>query len=114
MPEASRLMFIEDLAAEGVLSRNLVWQWNDETDEEDQYKEVIYFTYERFGDHLMAAHLIKNYIDKTNPAESFRQNEKIQRLIGSHKGIHHNRGWECSIKCVIFSNPQKRLNTLTV
>ncbi|MBP2834342.1 hypothetical protein J8281_19345, partial [Aquimarina sp. U1-2] len=50
--------FLDDLISEGVFSKNLFWNSKD-----DKYEEGIYFSYERFEDHLKAKFLLTNIED---------------------------------------------------
>lgn len=59
---------LDDLISEGLLTKNLYYDGND-------YTENIYFAYERFEDHLKVAYLFDNYLDQSNPTQSFKQNE---------------------------------------
>ncbi|WP_212592920.1 hypothetical protein [Spirosoma terrae] len=91
VPEPSRGQYIADLIAEGILSKNFTQRWDQDT-QQMKGEEIIYFTYERFGDHLMVTHLINNHVDKNSPEYSFKQDTKLQLLISGEKAIHKNEG----------------------
>lgn len=75
--------FIEDLIAEGVLSKNLFWE------SDDQSEEGIYLAYERFEDHLMAQFLLGKY---PNIEEEFKEGGNLYQYIDNEKSIYSNRG----------------------
>jgi hypothetical protein len=91
LAEPDRIRFFEDLIVEGVLNKDLDYQWQEDKGEVSQ-REVIYFTYERFGDHLIAAHLIDQYVDKKNPENSFAYNPKLVKLFDNQRGLQPNQG----------------------
>lgn len=74
--------FIENLIVEGVLSKNLFWKSNN------QYQEGVYFTYERFEDHLMAQYLLEEY---PNIEEEFKEGGNLYKYIDTEKSIYSNR-----------------------
>lgn len=73
--------FLDDLIIEGLLTKNLFY---------DDKKDYIYFAYERFEDHLKAKYLLDNYLDISNPAESFEK-EPLSNYFND-KNINYNRG----------------------
>ncbi|MCX6214223.1 ATP-binding protein [Spirosoma sp.] len=89
--EPRRGQYIEDLISEGILSKNFLQRWDQKT-QQLKGEEILFFTYERFGDHLMVSHLIDNYVNKVKPKESFEQDTKLQLLISGDNAIHKNEG----------------------
>ena len=67
--------FVDNLVAEGVLSKNLFRRENDE------YEERIYFAYERFGDHFAADYLLEKYLDRDNPEIAFQDGGALAQYI---------------------------------
>lgn len=69
---------LEDLVSEGLLSKNLFFK-------DGEYIEGIYFSYERFHDHLTVKYLFDNFLDKDNPKDSFENNEEFFRYYNLWK-----------------------------
>lgn len=69
---------LEDLVSEGLLSKNLFFK-------DGEYLEGIYFSYERFHDHLTVKYLFDNFLDKDNPKDSFENNEEFFRYYNLWK-----------------------------
>jgi hypothetical protein len=67
--------FVDNLVAEGVLSKNL-FRWKN-----DEYEEYIYFAYERFGDHFAADYLLEKYLDRNNPETVFQDDGALAQYI---------------------------------
>jgi hypothetical protein len=65
----------QDLISEGLLTQNLYW------DQEGNYFEGVYISYERFSDHLIAAYLLEKYLNKKNPQSSFIDDHKFQKIL---------------------------------
>lgn len=76
--------FFQDLVSEGLLTQNLYWG------KEGNHFEGVYISYERFSDHLIAAHLLANFLDKKNPKGSFIDDTKFAKTI---KGIATKLGF---------------------
>lgn len=79
----SKKGFIEELIVEGVLSKNLFWQ------EEDNYEEGVYLAYERFEDHLTAQYLLQQY---ANPADEFKEGGQLYVYVKDGYSIYRNKG----------------------
>ena len=76
--------FIEALISEGVLSKNVFWL------KDNEYKEGIYFAYERFEDHFTVAYLLENSFDKEEPEQAFKEDGALAKYIENnyrHQGI---------------------------
>jgi hypothetical protein len=69
---------LDDLVSEGLFSKNLFFKDGD-------YIEGIYFSYERFHDHLTVKYLFDNFLDKNNPKDSFENNEEFFRYYNVWK-----------------------------
>jgi len=70
---------LSDMIQESIFIRNC----------RDNYKtgkkeEVIYFAYERFGDHFIANELIKDFKDREEVLRAFSQEEKLGKLMKEH------------------------------
>lgn len=67
---------LNDMIQESVFMRNC--QDNYRTEEKE---EVIYFAYERFGDHFIANELIKDFQDQEEVLRAFSKEEKLGKLM---------------------------------
>lgn len=76
--------FIDELILEGVLSKNLFWNY-----EKKDFDEVIYLSFERFEDHLTAQFLIERFPDLE---KEFGENGSLNQLVFDHWAIMENRG----------------------
>lgn len=79
-----RAVFFNDLIDEGVLSKNLYWN-KDKSNEEG-----VYFSYERFFDHIVASFLIKNIGKK--PLKAFKQGGQLFSYFRDERTCHKNKG----------------------
>lgn len=70
--------FVDALISEGVLSKN-TYRIND------SYEEGVYFTYERFEDHLAANYLLQKYLDDNNAKTIFRSGELAKYIAKSYQ-----------------------------
>lgn len=77
---------LEALISEGLLSCNLFW-----TDQR-KYEDGIYFTYERFEDHLTANFLLEQYMNKNFPEKSFNQGNKLFEFVKDKHACSLNKG----------------------
>jgi hypothetical protein len=75
-----------DLLRENVWSEDRNYDYTD-----DKYKDVVRFTYERFGDHLMAGYLLEKYFTPEVPKQAFQKEGYFYDLFKGnfwkHKGI---------------------------
>lgn len=71
---------LDAIISVGLLSKNYHYKLED---------EVIYFSYERFGDHLVVKCLLDNYFDANNPIFSFNNSPFLSRYfnIWNYVGI---------------------------
>lgn len=81
---ASQLL--QDIISEGILTKNISWESRS-----IQY-EVVYFSYEKFGDHLICSYLIEHYIDKTNLGGSFKEGSRLYKIFENENTVFFNRG----------------------
>lgn len=65
--------FFDALIEEGVLSKNLFWT------DDNTYKEGVYFSYERFLDHLTASFFIRDF--GNNPISAFKKRGKLNKFF---------------------------------
>ena len=74
---------LEVLISEGVLTKNCYYI------DEGQYEEGIYLTYERFEDHTLVSHLLKEDIDLE---DSFGKDGQLHQFIKDGQSCHVNQG----------------------
>jgi hypothetical protein len=77
-------MFIDSLIHEGVLSKNMYYR------EHDEPEEGIYFSYERFFDHLVAANLIEDIGE--NPMKHFNLKGRLYSYFKDEETCFNNLG----------------------
>ncbi len=78
--------FFGDIIAEGLITENIYWT------EDSEHVVGFYITYERFSDHLVSSYLIENYIDKSNPTESFEVGKRMYKLLENDNTAYFNNG----------------------
>lgn len=76
---------LDDLVSEGLLTQNLQYDY-----ETKAYHEAVYFSYERFEDHLKVKYLLEKYLDRDNPKESFEK-ESLYSYFENNK-MYYNKG----------------------
>lgn len=74
------------LISEGLLTEDIVYL-NRGVEE-----EVVRFTYERFGDHLIAKFLLDKHLDTTDPQSSFNFGKPLGELLTNERTIWIARG----------------------
>lgn len=74
--------YLDELVSEGVFSKNLFWK------DDGKYEEGIYFTYERFEDHIICKYLLESY---SNIEEEFKQGGNLFKYI-EDRGLYLHRG----------------------
>lgn len=97
--------FFQDLISEGLLTQNYYWGKGG------SHYEGVYISYERFSDHLIAAHLIEKYLDKKIPKSSFTEDTKLVKWL---KEFGIKFGIKCSRKKLfeyLKNEDQARYNT---
>lgn len=65
----------QDLISEGILTQNVYW------DDKGNHYEGVYISYERFSDHLIASHLLTNYLNRKYPKKSFSDDSRFVKII---------------------------------
>ena len=75
--------FIEELISEGIFSKNLFWQ------SDNNYEEGIYLAYERFEDHLMSQYLLEKY---SNLEKEFKAGGNLHQYVKNENSIYVNKG----------------------
>lgn len=75
--------FIEELIVEGVLSKNLFWN------EENNYEEGVYLAYERFEDHLTVQYLLEHYSELK---KEFNEGGKLFNYVEDENAIYMHKG----------------------
>lgn len=78
--------FFQDLISEGLLTQNLYWE------KDGNHFDGIYVSYERFSDHLICTYLLENYFDKSNPTDSFKEGNRLHKLVANHNATVLNQG----------------------
>ena len=78
-----KLGFFKSLVFEGVLSKNLYWR------EDGSHVDGVYFAYERFFDHLVAANLLAQV---KNPLFEFSRFGKFSKLFKDEQACYQNEG----------------------
>jgi hypothetical protein len=65
-----------------------------ETYENEEFinHEGVYFAYERFTDHLVAAFLLSKYLDPRHPTSSFQPGQPMHKLIQDEEHCRQNYG----------------------
>jgi len=75
--------FIDELIAEGVLSKNIFWK------EKDDHEEGVYLAYERFEDHLTAQYLLEQYPELE---KEFKEDGKLFKYAKDENAIYRHKG----------------------
>jgi hypothetical protein len=73
------------LLSEGMISE-------DRRYEEQEWHDVVRFTYERFSDHLIAKYLIETHLDPENPSLAFSEGQPLAYLIQDRMNCLENAG----------------------
>lgn len=68
--------FIDALISEGVLSKNIYW-------DQQENEEGVYFAYERFEDHLTANYLLDVHVDNNKPESAFQNDGALVKYFNS-------------------------------
>ncbi len=95
------------LASEGVITV-VPDYWSDHA----EFKESVRFTYQRFSDHLITQHLLKQYLDKKNPRKSFSNRETLGKLVKDEHACWKNRGILDALAIQIPEHTNKELPEL--
>ena len=74
------------LISEGIISETQAYVGDG------KWQDSIRFTYERFGDHLLAARLLEHHIDEKNPSEAFETGQPLQKLFANERLCYNNKG----------------------
>ena len=75
--------FIDELIAEGILSKNVFGK------EGNKHKERVYFAYERFGDHLTVQYLLGQYPDLE---KEFKEGGQLYNYVEDGHAINIHKG----------------------
>ena len=59
---------------------------------DSEWCEGIHFSFERFGDHLIAKHLLDKHLDPNDPSKSFTSNNPLGVLVRDESTCWRNRG----------------------
>ena len=99
------------LITEGVVVEDIVWR----SDKEGGSVNVVRLPYQRFGDHLIARHLLGKHLDTSNERSirrSFFRNARLGRLFLSespHNRQYDMEGW---VEALIVEFPERVKNVL--
>jgi len=74
------------LVVEGVLVEESVWQ------KETVWEDVVFISYERFADHVVANTLLDNHLDLETPALSFKAGGSLAFLWNGNEGLYVSSG----------------------
>lgn len=74
------------LISEGVIAEDRFWTGNS------KLCEGIHFSFERFGDHLIAKHLLDKHLDPNDPSQSFTLENPLGALVKDEPTCMQNRG----------------------
>jgi hypothetical protein len=94
------------LLTEGLLTEDRFYQGND------QWIDVIRFSYERFCDHLIVEYLLDNHLDITNPSQSFLPDQPLGNII-QESALRINRGLIEALSIQVPERIQKELAELS-
>lgn len=92
--------FLEKLISEGLFNKNLHWGNNNT----NYY--VIYFSYQRFQDHLTISMLLDMYLDVNEPEKSFKSG-KLWELTKDNQASHYNQNLVEAISIQLPERTQK-------
>ncbi len=71
------------LVAEGILTENMNWS------AEGCAEEVVFITYDRFADHIIADHLLRTHLDTDDPEAAFAKDGRLASLCEDRKYVPH-------------------------
>jgi hypothetical protein len=74
------------MISEGILAEDRFWVGNNE------WKEGIHFSYERFTDHLIANYLLERNLDSKDPIASFALSQPLSCFVKDKRTCLINRG----------------------
>jgi hypothetical protein len=61
-------------------------------DENDEWRDVVRFSYERLSDHLIAKHLLDKHLNNDNPTQSFNKSQPLGSLLKDESSLWQNNG----------------------
>ena len=80
LPSASySASLYEALISEGVLLQDMTFT------ESEPNRELVYMTYERFADHVLADHLLTSHLDPQDPSAAFNEGEGLAFLTAGNR-----------------------------
>jgi len=83
---SNKSKLLENLISEGIFNKNVHYLSAGNS------KEVIYLSYQRFEDHLIASLLLNRNLDKSDPKQSFIKEGKLFHLIKDESECYKNKG----------------------
>lgn len=89
--------FLKKLISEGIFNKDLRWS-ND-----GKEFQVIYFSYQRFQDHLTVSLLLDKYLNIDNPEKSFKEG-KLYELVKDRRACSKNQNL---IEALAIQLPEK-------
>ena len=72
---------LAQLTSEGILTVDSV------RNEDGSSTEIVRFTFERFSDHMIAAHLLRKHLNASEPSSSFRAGEPLYEFVFGPKNF---------------------------
>ncbi|MBU7321092.1 AVAST type 2 anti-phage system protein Avs2 [Paenibacillus oleatilyticus] len=78
--------FLDELINEGLLTQNIFFSDKKNVD-------GIYFSYERFDDHITVSYMLENHLNKQDPKSSFKKGEVLYEYIKDELECHVNKGF---------------------
>lgn len=91
------------LISEGILAENLI------PGEDGEWRDGVHFSYERFSDHLIAAYLLEEHLDRSDPSRSFSEDQPLGSLVEDERACWRNRGLIEALSVQVPENTGKEL-----
>ena len=85
-PSGYQNSLFRHLLAEGLLAEDHHWKADGESE------DVVRFTYERFGDHMIGRHLLDRHLNDQTPEASFTAGTPLGDLVADEYACWRNRG----------------------
>ena len=115
---------LRDMAKENVIimRRGILWEWRKRgaapsSPKKPRWRAIVQMPYQRFGDHLVARHLLREHLD-TKSADavrrSFRANRPLGRTFAPEKNRHEFRPTSLGsgpAEALILEFPERVKNT---
>ena len=83
---SNKRRFLDELVSEGIFTKNLFWH------DREIYEEGIYFSYDRFYDHIIVHFLLEKHLNVNNPEHSFVIGQPLFKYVQDERNCYMNRG----------------------